>query len=207
MKSDRKWSPADGIWQHNPVFAAGMSAAPAVILGNSLDMAVTYAMIFSLSAFGTLLISRLLPRRIPYALRMILYTLIAAGMYIPSYILTEKYAPVSPQNLGVFLALTVTGDFVVRGSEMRFFRMPPLRMIADILSHILGFDLAIIFLGAVRELFSQGGIGGVLYGVNTVIPILSTPFGGFMLIGLMGAFIRVTSRASGNKRDHADHKE
>lgn len=205
MKSAKKWSPADGLWRHNPVFAAGMSAAPAVILGTTLDTAVTYAMIFSVSTLFALLISRLLPRRIPYALRIILYTLIAAAMYIPGCSLAEKYAPVNPQTLGVFLVLIVTGDFVVRGSEMRFFRLPPLRMLADIISHILGFDLAIIFLGAVRELFSQGGIGGVLYGVNTVIPILSAPCGGFLIIALMGALIRLTTGMTGENK-HSDNQ-
>ncbi|MDE7293985.1 MAG: hypothetical protein K2N72_06145 [Oscillospiraceae bacterium] len=192
MKSERKWSPLDGIWSHNPVFAAGMSAAPAVILGNSLSTALGYALLFSMTTFGALMVSRLLPRKIPYALRIILYTLTAAAVYIPCYLAAEKFSPVSPASLGVFLTLIVTGDFVVRGSELRFFRMKGGRFVTDVISHILGFDMALILLGAVRELFSQGGIGGVLYGVNTVIPILSAPCGGFILIGLMGALIRVT---------------
>ena len=63
-------------------------------------------------------------------------------------------------------------------------------MILDVISHIMGFCWAVILLGFVRELLSTGGIDGTLYGVGFTIPILNAPCGGFILIGLMGAFIR-----------------
>ena len=65
------------------------------------------------------------------------------------------------------------------------------RMVLDVISHIIGFSLAIIFLGFVRELFSTGGIDGTLYGISFTVPLLNAPCGGFILIGLMGAFIRL----------------
>lgn len=191
---EKKWSFADGIFRHNPVFAAGMSIAPAVIVGNTLNGALTYAALFSAVTFISLMISSFLPRKIPYALRIILYTGTAAAVYIPVHIFLDGRLPDDPAKLGVFLPMIVTGEFVVSASELRFFRMNKARMTADIISHIIGFDMAVIFLGAFREVFSTGGIGGELYGIKSVIPILSAPCGGFILIGIIGALIRLCTK-------------
>lgn len=188
--SNNKWSAADGILRHNPVFAAGMAIAPAVIIGSTLNGALTYAAMFSAVTFFSLILSCFLPKKIPYAFRIILYTITAAIVYIPVYIFLSDKLPADPKTLGVFVPMIVTGEFIVSTAEMRFFAMKKSRMLIDIISHIIGFDIAIIFLGFFRELFATGGIDGELYGINGVIPILSEPCGGFIVIGLIGALIR-----------------
>lgn len=191
---DKKWSPIDGIFGHNPVFAAGMAAAPAVIAANTLYGALTYAAVFSAVTLIALVISSVLPRKIPYALRIILYTETAAAVYIPVHIFLDGRLPLGLSALGVFLPMTVTGDFIVSGSELRFFRLKRSRMYPDIISHVIGLDIAVIFLGAFRELFATGGINGELYGISRISPLLAAPCGGFILIGLIGAFIRACTK-------------
>ena len=186
----KKWSFSEGLFTHNPVFAAGMSLAPAIIIANTFHGALTYAAVFSSVTLMSLMISSFLPRKLPYALRIILYTFIAAAGYIPFCIFFEGRLDYDLSKLGVFLPMIVSGEFITRASELRFFRMEKSRMILDVISHILGFCWAVIFLGFVRELFSTGGIDGTLYGIGFTIPILNAPCGGFILIGLMGAFIR-----------------
>lgn len=187
----KKWSFSEGLFTHNPVFAAGMSLAPAVIIANTLGGAVTYAAVFYSVTLMSLLISSFLPRKLPYALRIILYTIIAAAVYIPFCIYYEGQLEYDLTKLGVFLPMIVSGEFITQASELRFFRMDKPTMILDVISHIMGFCWAIILLGFVRELFSTGGIDGTLYGIGFTIPILDAPCGGFILIGLMGAFIRL----------------
>lgn len=138
--------------------------------------------------------SSLLPRRIPYALRIILYTAAAAAVYIPFYIYFDGRLPADAAKLGMFLPMIATSQFVVSASELRFFRMSRPQMMADVISHIIGLDIAIIFMGAVRELFSTGGINGALYGITYVNPLIGAPCGGFIMIGLMGALIRLCSK-------------
>ena len=94
----------------------------------------------------------------------------------------------------MFLPMIATSQFVVSASELRFFRMSRPQMMADVISHIIGLDIAIIFMGAVRELFSTGGINGALYGITHVNPLIGAPCGGFIMIGLMGALIRLCSK-------------
>lgn len=192
--SEKKWSITDGLFSHNPVFCAGMSLAPAIILGETLNAALTYAAVFSAVTFVSLMLASFLPRKIPYALRIILYTLTAAVVYIPVHTFFDDRLPVDIARLGVFLPMIATGEFMVNSAEMRFFRMERGRMTLDVLSHIIGFDAAIIFLGAFRELFSAGELGGELYGIKETLPLLASPCGGFILIGLIGALIRLCTR-------------
>lgn len=190
----KKWSFMQGIGAHNPVFASGLAIAPAVFAGSTLSGALTYAAFFSAVTFTALFFSSLLPRRIPYALRIILYTAVAAAVYIPFYIYFDGRLPADPAKLGMFLPMIATSQFVVSASELRFFRMSRPQMMADVISHIIGLDIAVIFMGAVRELFSTGGINGALYGITHVNPLIGAPCGGFIFIGLMGALIRLFSK-------------
>lgn len=110
------------------------------------------------------------------------------------YIYFDGRLPADAAKLGMFLPMIATSQFVVSASELRFFRMSRPQMMADVISHIIGLDIAIIFMGAVRELFSTGGINGALYGITHVNPLIGAPCGGFIMIGLMGALIRLCSK-------------
>lgn len=191
---ENKWSVFQGIVSHNPVFAAGMAIAPAIIIGSTLAGAIAYAAVFSAVTLLTLLIASFVPKKVPYALRIILYTLTAAAVYILCYIYVDSRIEYDLSKLGVFLPMIVTGEFIVSAAEIRFFRLSKEKMVMDVISHIIGYDIAIIFLGAFRELFGTGGIGGELYGISHTVPLLTAPCGGFILIGLIGAFIRICTR-------------
>ncbi|MBQ8978220.1 MAG: hypothetical protein IJ080_00465, partial [Oscillospiraceae bacterium] len=112
---------AEGLFSHNPVFVAGMAVTPAVAVSVTFDGAYTYAAMFSLVTFISLVLASFLPRRIPYALRIVLYSIIAAIIYIPVYKTVEtRFAALS--SLGVLLPMIATDEFVVSVSETRFFR-------------------------------------------------------------------------------------
>ncbi|MBR4223374.1 MAG: hypothetical protein IKR73_01035, partial [Oscillospiraceae bacterium] len=78
-------SSTEGLFSHNPVFVAGVCVTPAVAVSVTFDGSYTYAAVFSMLTFMSLVLASFLPRSIPYALRVILYTMIAAVLYIPIY--------------------------------------------------------------------------------------------------------------------------
>ncbi|MGN0641647.1 MAG: Rnf-Nqr domain containing protein [Huintestinicola sp.] len=202
MAKKEKWSFSQGILPHNPLLTAGMLAAPAAVFANTAANAVSFAAVFSAVTFISLMISSFVPKKIPYALRIILYTLCAATVYIPVYNIFSGIIPVSYSQMGVFGPMIVTASFIVSATELRFFRYKKVRMTADVISHIIGYDIVIILLGYFRELFSQGGIGNTLYGVDLVIPGLAAPYAGFILIGLLAAAVRLfTGNRAGSENN------
>ena len=54
----------------------------------------------------------------------------------------------------------------------------------------LGFDIVIVIVGFLREVFGTGSIGGKLLGIPLTFSILKYPCGAFILIGLLAAFLR-----------------
>jgi len=202
-KKAKKWSAADGLFSHNPVFAAGMCLAPAIIATTTIYGAAVYCAVFSAVTLTALMICSFLPRKLPYALRIVLYTITAAAVYVPFRIFFDGQFDYDLSKLGVLLPMIVSGEFITSAAELRFFRLEKSRMIIDVISHIAGVCIAMLLLGFVRELFSTGGINGELYGVGFTVPVLGAPCGGFILIGFTGAFIRLFRK----KRTAASGKE
>ena len=191
MAEKKKWSLRQGITVDNSLLVSGALAAPAAALANTFANSLTFAAVFSAVTFISLIISSFVPKGLPYALRIIMYCFTSAIVYMPVYTLLDGRLPSTIAKLGVFAPMIVTSSFIISASELRFFRMKRSRMIADIISHIIGYDIIIILLGYFRELFSLGGIGNQLYGVSLNIPGLAAPYAGFILIGLLAAAVRL----------------
>ena len=79
----------DGIYQKNPVFTSGLVIAPAVAAAITVKNAVALIFAFSLISFFAVIISSFVPRDIVYAVRIILYTFIAALVYVPVALFTK----------------------------------------------------------------------------------------------------------------------
>lgn len=192
--SDYKYAPARNFLSKNPLLACGLAVSPAVLYANTAENAIILSMFMTILTFGALTVSSFIPRKIVYTSRVILYTLIAALMFVPVYILFNKIIPEKTVSLGIIAPLIITNPFIVSRSELQFFRESKGKMFIDILTTLAGYDIAVILIGFIRELLSTGGIGGKLYGIKYTFSGIGFPFGGFILIGLLAAAVRVISR-------------
>ena len=159
------------------------------------------AAMFTAVTFLSLLISSFVPRNIVYAVRIILYTFIAALVYVPVYIIANQLFPSDLAQMGVFAPLLITNSFIISKSEVKFFREKRSKMFTDIIFYILGYDVAVILYSAVRELLSGGSLMGSIYGIPTVMPMFSTTAGGLILLGFCAALFRAVIYAAGRKRE------
>lgn len=180
----------DGLWNKNTILVAGMVIGPAAAASGTLKGSLALAMTFSLITTVTVIIGSLLPRNLLYALRIILYTIIGALVYIPVQLLLEITFPGELAALGVFIPVLIINPLIVIRSEQRFFKQPKERMLADLLMHVLGFDLVIILLGFIREVFATGALNGYILGIPFTFPILELSCGGFLLLGVMAGLFR-----------------
>ncbi len=145
---------------------------------------------FSLITFFTLLISSFVPKSIVYTIRIILYTLIGAVVYVPSVMLLEYLMPEGVEAIGIFFPLFITNSFIVTRSESIFFLETKGKMLLDIIFCIIGYDAAVLIFSAVREILASGTIGGKITGMPSSFRVFEHPFGGFILLGLFAALFR-----------------
>lgn len=180
----------NGLLNKNPILVSGMVIAPVIVLANNFNDAVMLVAAFSLITFFTLVISSFVPKSIVYTIRIILYTLIGAVVYIPSVILLEYLMPEGVEAIGIFFPLFITNSFIVTRSESIFFLETKGKMLLDIVFCIIGYDAAVLIFAAVREILASGTIGGKITGMPASFRVFEHPFGGFILLGLFAALFR-----------------
>lgn len=174
----------------NPIFVSGMVIAPVVVMANNFFDALTLVAAFSLITFFTLVMSSFVPKTIVYTIRIILYTIIGALVYVPSVILMKYIMPEGVEALGIFFPLFITSSFIISRSEAIFFLETKGKMLLDIIFCIIGYDAAVLLFAAIREILAFGTIGGTIIGMPVALTAFQNPFGGFILLGLIAALFR-----------------
>lgn len=174
----------------NPILVSGMVIAPVVVMANNFWDALTLVSAFSLITFFTLVMSSFVPKNIVYTVRIIIYTLIGALVYVPSVILLKYLMPEGVEALGIFFPLFITSSFIISRSESIFFLETKGKMFLDIIFCIIGYDAAVLLFASIREILAFGTIGGTIIGMPVSLNAFQNPFGGFILLGLMAALFR-----------------
>jgi len=202
MVDDRRKALFGGILGDNIVLSGLMVISPVIVCGDTLKNAVALVYAFTAITFLSVLISSFVPQKLPYTVKVILYALIAAVVYIPVRLAASALYPQSIPRIGIYFPLLAVNSLIVFQTEAKFFRMKKPDMIVSLLFCILGFDAVMILTGFLRELFAYGTINNRIVDMNTLIDGLSKPFGGFIFLGLMcGAYRFIRNAVSKNKEE------
>ena len=195
-------SSADGLLKDNTVLSAGMVIAPVIICGSSVQNALALIYAFSTITLLSVTAASFIPKKLPYAVKIIIYSLIASLIYVPIRLLSEQIYPDSVKNIGIFFPLIAVNSLIVYQTEVKFFRMPRLKMISSLVFHILGFDAVMLLTGFIRELVGCGTIYSRVVDMKFLISGLSQPFGGFIFLGLCcGIYRKIRSLTADEKTD------
>jgi electron transport complex protein RnfE len=112
-------------------------------------------------------------------------------------LLFEAHIPTISSQLGPYLPLIVTNCIILGRQEAFASKKPVGRSLLDAIGMGVGFALALVVLGGVRELFYQGTIGGfqVLGTWYKSMVIMVMPAGAFISLSLLVAlFQRISGR-------------
>lgn len=203
--NDRKKAVLGGVLGDNIVLSGLMVISPVIICGDTLKNAEALIYAFSAITFLSVLISSFVPKKLPYTVKVIIYALISALVYIPVKLAAKEFYPESIERIGIYYPLLAVNSLIVFQTEAKFFRMKKTDMIISLISCIVGFDIVMLLTGFLRELFAYGTINSRIVDVNTLIGGLSQPFGGFIFLGLMcGAYRFIRGLVSGNNNVRSD---
>lgn len=178
----------DGLLVNNTVLERGLVIAPVVVMANTVTNSLILGLSFILITFFGVLLASFVPKVLPYAIRVILYVLLAALLYIPVAWLMQFLFSEAVFQVGIFLPLLITNSLIVTKTETRFLKKKRLEMILDVFCHTLGFFLVILVVGALREVLGSGTFLGESVGDG--LYALTLPFGGFILLGFLAAALQ-----------------
>lgn len=190
----------NGIFAENPVFRLALSLCPAVAVtttvmnGLILGVAVLLVQVLS-SATVSIAHAAIHPRvRIP------VYTIIIAVWVSAIDMLLAAFVPALYAQVGLYVKLIVAFAIIISRLEVFASRYPLIPSLWDAFGMGLGFLLALVVIGAMRELLGNGSLLGVALAPRKPLLFFALPAGGFFSIAiLMGFFNWVERRMAGGR--------
>lgn len=177
----------DGIIKDNPIFVQllGMCSVLAVTTNVQNSLAMGGAVIAVL--VGSNLVISLLRNVIPDKIRIPAFIVVIATFVTIIEMFMKAYAQPMYNALGIFLPLIVVNCIILARAEAFAFKNPVLPSIVDGLSMGLGYTLAVVVLGGVREIFGAGSFFGIeLFGASyQPASIFTQPAGAFIVLGIL----------------------
>ncbi|MDH3197031.1 MAG: electron transport complex subunit E [Candidatus Krumholzibacteria bacterium] len=185
----RTASPADefvkGLWRDNPVFVMLLGMCPVLAVTNSvinalaMGMATTFVLVMSSTIVS--LVRRWVPKQVRIAsFILIIATFVTVVDYLLQAISLEVH-----RALGAFIALIVVNCTILGRAEAFASKNGVGRSVLDALGMGMGFTLACLCLGVVRELLGNGTLAGVrIFGPGfEPWTIMILPGGAFFVLG------------------------
>ncbi len=180
-----------GILDENPALRSLLGMCPLLAVTtsaiNGLGMGVSSTAVL----LGSNLVISLLRNFIPAKVRIPAFITVIAGFVTIVQMLLKAYLPEIDKALGIFIPLIVVNCIILARAESFASKNKPLASIVDALGMGLGFTLALVLMGSVREILGNGSFFGFnLFGENAS-PALAMilPPGGFLVFGIIIALI------------------
>ena len=188
----------NGIFAENPVFRLALSLCPAVAVTttvlNGLLLGVAVLCVQVLSSVTVTLAKHLIHPRV----RIPVYTIIIAVWVSAIDMTLAAFAPALYAQVGLYVKLIVAFAIIISRLEVFASRQPLAPSFFDGLGMGLGFLLALVTIGAFRELLGSGSFAGIPLAPGKPLLFFALPAGGFFSIALlMALFNWVERRAQG----------
>lgn len=179
----------NGVIKENPalILMLGMCPTLAVTTSatNGFGMGVSTMAVL---VFSNLLIS-LLRKVIPDAVRLPAFIVVVASLVTIVEMVTQAYLPALYESLGLYIPLIVVNCIILGRAEAFASKNGPTASVFDGIGMGLGFTLALVIIGFLREFFGSGTAFGiqVLPESYPGIGILINAPGAFMIMAFVVA--------------------
>ena len=150
----------NGVYKENPIFVLMLGLCPTLAVttsatnGIGMGLSTTAVLVFS-----NMLIS-MLRNVIPDKVRMPAYIVIVASLVTVVQFLMEGFVPDIYAALGIYIPLIVVNCIILGRAESYASKYPVIPSIFDGIGMGLGFTVALVLLGAFREIIGAGQIFG-----------------------------------------------
>lgn len=176
-----------GIFEMNPIFRLALSLCPALAVTstvfNAFGMGICVLLVITLNNIVVSVVKDWVNPKV----RVPMFITIIATIVTLIILTLEAYFPAIYKELGLYLELVVVFAIILARAEVFAMKNGVVASAIDGLGMGAGFTVAMLFIGAFRELF---GTGTILGGTSLAMQIFPQSYNGPMIIILApGAFI------------------
>ena len=151
----------NGIIKENPAFILMLGMCPTLAVTtsaiNGLGMGLSSLVVLAISN----VVISLLRKVIPDEVRLPAFIVIVASFVTVVELLMEAYMESLYSSLGIYIPLIVVNCIILGRAEAYASKNPPLLSLFDGLGMGLGFTIALVIVGSIRELLGAGSIFGI----------------------------------------------
>jgi len=189
-----------GIIKENPVLrlVLGMCPTLAVTTAAINGVAMGCAVIFVL--LGSNIVISLIRKIVPTKVRIPVFIVVIASFVTVVDMIMAGFLPDLHKVLGIFIPLIVVNCIILGRAEAFASRKSILNSIVDALGMGIGFTLALVLLGSIREILGNGTI----FGFGLLAPlgyqkfiIMLLPPGAFIALGLLMGLMNKMTKQTG----------
>ena len=182
----------EGIFKNNPVFVLGLGLCPTLAVTTTARNGLAMGAAAGAVLVGSNLIVSLFRGIIPREVRIPCFIVIIASFVTMVELILKARFPALNQQLGIFIPLIVVNCIILGRAEGFASKHGPAVSIADAIGIGIGFTLALLLLGTVREVLGAGTFWGikVAQGFTDPASIMIQAPGAFLALGLFLGFFR-----------------
>ena len=184
----------NGIFSENPVFRLALSLCPAVAVtttvANGFILGVAVLAVQVLSSLTVAIARGVIHPRV----RIPVYTIIIAVWVSAIDMTLAAFVPALYAQVGLYIKLIVAFAIIISRLEVFASRQPLVPSFWDAMGMGLGFMIALMVIGALREVLCAGAFFGIPLFKTKPLLFFALPAGGFFSIALLMAFFNVLER-------------
>ena len=192
----------NGLIDENPIFVLMLGMCPTLAVTtsamNGIGMGLSTTAVLVMS---NMLIS-MLRKIIPDSVRMPAFIVVVASFVTIVAFLMEGYTPSLYDSLGIYIPLIVVNCIILGRAESFASKNKVLPSILDGLGMGIGFTIALVLMGSIREIIGNGSWFGMVLNDGSMIQpmlILILPPGGFFVFGMLIALFNRLAEGKGKE--------
>ncbi len=201
---------SDGVLKRNPAWIQLLGLCPLLAVSTTVVNALGLALASTFVVVGSNVCISLLRKFILQNARLAVFVLVIASFTTIATLLLEAYAFALYMKIALFVQIIVTNCMILGRAESFASRQSVGKTFLDALGTAVGFSIALIGLGGIREILSQGTLlagaellfGSAAKGWTITLtdgglwPLAGFAPGAFIVAGLLFALVKSLGRAS-----------
>jgi electron transport complex protein RnfE len=175
-----------GLWRENPVFVQVLGMCPALAVSNTainaLTMGLATTFVLLMSGMSVSALRNFIPREA----RIVSFICIIASFVTAVDYIIQAISLELSRSLGAFIALIVVNCLILGRAEAFASKNTLGRSVLDALGMGVGFTVALLWIGVVREILGSGSLFGVVLFPDTFQKwtVMVLPSGGFFALAM-----------------------
>lgn len=177
----------NGFFKENPVLRLVLGTCPTLAVTTMAKNAIGMGIAATFVLLGSNIVISLIRKIVPDRVRIPVFITVIAGFTTIVQLLLHAYAPDIYKELGIYIPLIVVNCIILARAEMFACKNSVGMSILDALGMGVGFTIALLIMGSIREILGSGTWMGLPLTKDLFDPaiLMILPPGGFLAFGFI----------------------